>query len=165
MLKLNNANRRWIGLALALWVIVLIAIIFIPMTRGGAQVSHTNSLAQSLQATEAANGDSVVAELVNPALVYDDSFAGYTTMCPTDPAELTLAKLQAFDLDAAEVDLSGKYGYMVLLPAERGGDVTLDKINLDTVNICTVAQSESFPLNTPIPFYVNEGTWKMGINS
>lgn len=165
MLKLNNAHRRWIGLAIALWLIVLAAIIFIPMSRGGVQAGHTNSLAQSLQATEAANGDSVVGELVNPALVYDESFAGYTTMCPTDPAELTLAKVQAFNLNPDEIDLSGKYGYMVLLPAERGGEVALDRIDLNTVNICTVAQSESFPLNTPIPFYMDEGTWTMGINS
>ncbi|QPK83586.1 hypothetical protein G7Y29_01880 [Corynebacterium qintianiae] len=165
MLKLNNANRRWIGLALALWLIALIAIIFLPMSRGGAQASHTDSLAQSLQQTQAANGDSVVAELVNPALVYNESFVGYTTMCPTDPAELTQAKMQAFQLDGAQVDMSGKYGYMVLLPAQQGEEVTLDRVNLDTVDICTVPQSESFPLNTPIPFYLDDGTWKMGINS
>lgn len=165
MLKLNNAHRRWIGLALALWLIVLVAIIFIPMSRGGEQHGQTNSLAQSLQATKAANGDSVVGELVNPALVYDESFAGYTTMCPTDPAELTQAKIQAFNLNADEIDLSGKYGYMVLIPADTSAAVSLDRVDLSTVNICTVAQSESFPLNTPIPFYIDEGTWTMGVNS
>ena len=165
MLKLNNAHRRWIALALALWIIVLIAIIFLPMSRGGAQASHTNSLSQSLQYTEAANGDAVVAELITPANVYDDSYVGYTTMCPTDPVELTQAKMQAFGLDGSQVDLSGKYGYMVLLPAAQPGEVPLDRVNLSTVNICTVPQSESFPIDTPIPFYIDEGTWVMGINS
>ena len=54
---------------------------------------------------------------------------------------------------------------MVLLPAAQPGEVTLDRVNLSTVNICTVPQSESFPIDTPIPFYIDEGTWVMGINS
>ena len=37
MLKLNNANRRWIGLAVVLWLIVLAAIIFIPTSRAGCR--------------------------------------------------------------------------------------------------------------------------------
>lgn len=165
MLKLNNTHRAWIALACALWVLALVVIIALPQMRGTAAAAHSNSLAQSLEASRPSDGEAVVGELVNPARVYDESFAGYTMMCPSDPEELTQAKMDAFEMDPAEVDLSGRYGYVVLLPANGSAEVELDKVDLNTVDICTVPQTESFPLSTPIPFFIQDGRWTMGVNS
>ncbi|AWB83420.1 hypothetical protein [Corynebacterium liangguodongii] len=165
MLKLSNINRRWVGLALALWLIVLVAIIFIPLSRGTTAAAYPNSLEKALQLSEPAKSDAVMGELVNPARIYGEEYAGYTMLCPNEPAEMIDAKLDAFGLDASELDLGGESGYMVLLPARQSGDVMLDPVNLNAVNICTVPQTESFRIDAAIPFFVEDGTWTMGIAS
>ena len=106
MLKLKNSERNWVVLAAVAWLVVLIGLIFIPASRPDSQVqaahvAPTNSLANTLDRTHPTGG-AVVAQLVAPSLVYDsNTYAGYTTLCPNEPAELIGAKRSAFNLAAA----------------------------------------------------------------
>lgn len=165
MLKTTSQSRRWIVLAAVLWLVVLAGIIFIPQSRSDevAQVEPTNSLSRALQETRP-GGDVVTAQLVDPSRIYDaDRYLGYTTLCPGEPQELVDAKLEAFGLNADDVDLSGDLGYLLLIPANEGDGPKADAVELSKVDICTVPQSESFPLNTAMPFHMNEGRWTLGM--
>lgn len=165
MLKTTSQSRRWIVLAAVLWLVVLAGIIFIPQSRSDevAQVEPTNSLSRALQETRP-GGDVVTAQLVDPSRIYDaDRYLGYTTLCPGEPQELVDAKLEAFGLNADDLDLSGELGYLLLVPANEGDEPKTDAVELSKVDICTVPQSESFPLNTAMPFHMNEGRWTLGM--
>ena len=51
MLKLSNTSRGWVALACALWVVLLVAMIFIPLSNKNAQAANitpTNSLTRSV---------------------------------------------------------------------------------------------------------------------
>lgn len=165
MLKTTSQSRRWIVLAAVLWLVVLAGIIFIPQSRSDevAQVEPTNSLSRALQETRP-GGDVVTAQLVDPSRIYDaDRYLGYTTLCPGEPQELVDAKLEAFGLNADDLDLSGELGYLLLIPANEGDKPKADAVELSKVDICTVPQSESFPLNTAMPFHMHEGRWTLGM--
>ena len=165
MLKTTSQSRRWIVLAAVLWLVVLAGIIFIPQSRSDevAQVEPTNSLSRALQQTRP-GGDVVTAQLVDPSRIYDaERYLGYTTLCPAEPEELVDAKLEAFGLNADDVDLSGDLGYLLLIPANEGDEPKADAVELSKVDICTVPQSESFPLNTAMPFHMHEGRWTLGM--
>lgn len=165
MLKTTSQSRRWIVLAAVLWLVVLAGIIFIPQSRSDevAQVEPTNSLSRALQQTRP-GGDVVTAQLVDPSRIYDaDRYLGYTTLCPGEPQELVNAKLEAFGLNTDDLDLSGELGYLLLIPANEGDEPKADAVELNKVDICTVPQSESFPLNTAMPFHMNEGRWTLGM--
>lgn len=165
MLKTTSQSRRWIVLAAVLWLVVLAGIIFIPQSRSDevAQVEPTNSLSRALQETRP-GGDVVTAQLVDPSRIYDaDRYLGYTTLCPGEPQELVDAKLEAFGLNAGDLDLSGELGYLLLIPANEGDEPKADAVELSKVDICTVPQSESFPLNTAMPFHMHEGRWTLGM--
>ncbi|MBC3179006.1 hypothetical protein [Corynebacterium lujinxingii] len=165
MLKTTSKARGWIILAAVLWLVILAAIIFIPLSRGSEaynEVKPTNSLTKSLLQTRP-GGDAVAAQLVDPAKVYDpEAYLGYTTLCPGEPAELVDAKKQAFELADEDVNLDGELGYVLLIPAQ-GDAATIDPVDLDKVDICTVPQSETFPLNTAMPFHVDQGRWVLGM--
>ncbi|MBA1836783.1 hypothetical protein GC584_10780 [Corynebacterium sp. zg912] len=165
MLKTTSQSRRWIGLAAVLWLVILAGIIFIPQSRSDevAQVAPTNSLSRSLQQTRP-GGDVVTAQLVDPSRIYDpERYLGYTTLCPGEPQELVDAKLEAFGLNADDLDLGGDLGYVLLIPANEGDQPKVDGVELNKVDICTVPQSESFPLNTAMPFHMNQGRWTLGM--
>ncbi len=165
MLKTTSQSRRWIVLAAVLWLVILAGIIFIPQSRSNevAQVEPTNSLSRSLQQTRP-GGDVVTAQLVDPSRIYDpERYLGYTTLCPGEPQELVDAKLEAFGLNADDLDLGGDLGYVLLIPASEGDQPKVDGVELSKVDICTVPQSESFPLNTAMPFHMNQGRWTLGM--
>lgn len=167
MLKLSNSQRKWLVLAVIAWLIVLAGLIFIPKSSstasGEARVAPTNSLVTSMQSVDRTGG-ATVAQLVSPARVYDeDTYAGYTTLCPNEPEELIDAKLQAFHLDDAP-DLDGDYGYMMLLPNDQNAPVSLDQVALQDVDICTMPQTDSYQLDYALPFYYTDGHWALGIN-
>ena len=165
MLKTTSQSRRWIVLAAVLWLVILAGIIFIPQSRSNevAQVEPTNSLSRSLQQTRP-GGDVVTAQLVDPSRIYDpERYLGYTTLCPGEPQELVDAKLEAFGLNADDLDLGGDLGYVLLIPANEGDQPKVDGVELSKVDICTVPQSESFPLNTAMPFHMNQGRWTLGM--
>ncbi len=166
MLKTTSRERGWIALAAILWIVLLIGIIFIPQSRPSAAqagVTPTNSLTRSLQQVKP-GGDAVVAQLVDPSRVYDaDKFLGYTLLCPGEPEEIVDAKLQAFGLEEAGLDLDGEVGHVLLIPAVEGEAAYVDTVNLNQVDICTVPQMESFPLNTAMPFHMNQGRWTLGM--
>ena len=166
MLKTTSKARGWIILAAVLWLVILAAIIFIPLSRGSEaynEVKPTNSLTKSLLQTRP-GGDAVAAQLVDPAKVYDpEAYLGYTTLCPGEPQELVDAKLEAFGLNADDLDLGGDLGYVLLIPANEGDQPKVDGVELNKVDICTVPQSESFPLNTAMPFHMNQGRWTLGM--
>ena len=165
MLKTTSQSRRWIVLAAVLWLVILAGIIFIPQSRSDevAQVAPTNSLSRSLQQTRP-GGEVVTAQLVDPSRIYDpERYLGYTTLCPGEPQELVDAKLEAFGLNADDLDLGGDLGYVLLIPANEGDQPKVDGVELNKVDICTVPQSESFPLNTAMPFHMNQGRWTLGM--
>lgn len=165
MLKTTSQARRWIVLAAVLWFVILAGLIFIPKSRSSevAEVKPTNSLTRSLLATRP-GGDAVAAQLVDPSRIYDaDRFAGYTTLCPGEPEQLVDAKVQAFGLNKDDLDLGGDLGYVLLIPSGEGADPMTDAVELDKVDICTVPQSESFPLNTAMPFHMDQGHWALGM--
>lgn len=165
MLKLSHQSRRWFVLAAVLWLVLLLGIIFIPQSRSEdvAQVEPTNSLSRSLQQTRP-SGEIVTAQLVDPARIYDaQRYLGYTTLCPGEPDELVEAKLEAFGLNRDELDFDGEIGYMLLIPAVEGEAPRVDPVELDRVDICTVPQSESFPLNTAMPFHKVKDRWVLGM--
>ncbi|WJY96838.1 hypothetical protein CFOUR_02000 [Corynebacterium fournieri] len=165
MLNLSSQSRRWIVLAAVLWLVLLAGIIFIPQSRSTevAQVEPTNSLSRSLQQTRP-GGEVVTAQLVDPSRIYDaERFLGYTTLCPNEPEELVGAKLDAFGLNAEDLDLDGDLGYVLLIPGGQGEEPMVDAVELDRVDICTVPQSESFPLNTAMPFHMDQGRWTLGM--
>lgn len=166
MLKLSNAERNWVILAAVAWLVLLAGLVFVPMSRPAApeaaHVAPTNSLTTTLDRTYPTKG-AVVAQLVDPSKVYDSNeFAGYTTLCPNEPAELINAKMTAFEL-AEEPDLNGEYGYIVLLPPSPEQPVGLDQVALKDIDICQLVQSESYPLNSGMPFYHQDGRWILGI--
>lgn len=168
MLKLSNTQRNWVVLAAIAWLVVLAGLIFIPMSRPAdnaqaAQIAPTNSLAASLERTPHTGG-AVAAQLIDPAIVYDsNTYAGYTTLCPNEPHELIDAKLEAFALTEDAPDLDGKYGYVVLLPPNQADPVALDQVALADIDVCSVTQSESYPLSAGMPFYFEDGRWTLGI--
>ena len=165
MLNLTNTQRNWVVLAIAAWIVALIGLIFIPMSRPAAteaKIAPTNSIATTLQHTRPTGG-AVVANLINPALVYDtDTYAGYTFLCPNEPPELVEAKLDAFMLEQ-QPDLDGRFGYVVLLPPDVEAPAALDQVALSDVNICTNMHTESYPLDAGMPFYFSDGQWQLGI--
>lgn len=166
MLKTTSRERGWIVLALVLWLIVLVGIIAIPQTRPSVAqegVAPTNSLSRSVQQLRPAGG-AVVAQLVDPARVYDDErYMGYTTLCPGEQEQLINAKLEAFGLQDRGLDLDGEVGYVLLIPIGEGDEPLVDAVDLNKVDICSVPQTESFPLNTAMPFYMNKGRWALGM--
>ena len=165
MLNLTSQSRRWVALAAVLWLVLLAGIIFIPQSRSNelAQVEPTNSLSRSLQQTRP-GGDAVAAQLVDPARIYDpERYLGYTTLCPGEPQELVDAKVEAFGISVDDLDLGGDLGYVLLIPGGEGEAPMVDPVELNKVDICTVPQSESFPLNTAMPFHMNQGRWTLGL--
>lgn len=166
MLKLTSSQRNWLVLALVAWLVILVGLIFIPQSQPAdsreAEVAPTNSLSTTMQSVKHTGGASV-AQLVNPARVYDENtFSSYTSLCPNDPDELKSAKTQALQLDS-EPDLSGDYGYMVLLPTDENAPVMLDQVALKDVDICTITQDRAYPLQNPLPFYYTGDHWELGI--
>lgn len=167
MLKLSSSQRKWLVLALVAWLIILVGLIFIPQSRPAdsreAEVAPTNSLTTTMQSVKHTGGASV-AQLVNPARVYDENkYSSFTSLCPNDTDELKSAKMQALKLDD-EPDLGGDYGYMVLLPTDENAPVMLDQVALKDVDICTITQDRAYPLENPLPFYYTGDHWELGIN-
>ncbi|WJY67376.1 hypothetical protein [Corynebacterium auris] len=164
MLTLNTKHRSWVALAVVLWLAVLAAIIFIPQSQaeGEAQGPYTNSLERSLRESTPADGDVVVAQLVDPARVYDPAlYVGYVTLCPTEPAPLAADKISQLGIDESAVDLDGRYGYMVLLPSDGSAPV-LDEVDLNAVDLCTIPMDQPYPLNAALPFHTAAGSWVLG---
>ncbi|SDS47507.1 hypothetical protein [Corynebacterium timonense] len=164
MLTLNSKHRAWVIVAVAVWLAVLAAIIFIPQSRAGGegQATYTNSLQRSLRESTPADSDAVVAQLVDPARVYDPAlYVGYVTLCPTEPEPLAADKIAQLGIDESAVDLEGRYGYVVLLPTD-GSAPGLDEVDLNAVDICTIPMDTSYPLNAPLPFYTSAGSWVLG---
>ncbi|AKV59066.1 hypothetical protein [Corynebacterium riegelii] len=165
MLNLSNTQRNWVVLAIAAWIVALIGLIFIPQSRPEAaevKIAPTNSLTTSLAGARP-NSGAVVANLVNPALVYDtNTYSAYTILCPNEPPELINAKLEAFELDPA-LDLNGRYGYVLLLPHDVEAPVSLDQVALNDINICTTPHTETYPLDAGMPFFYSDGQWQLGI--
>lgn len=165
MLNLTNRQRTWVILAVAAWLVALVGLIFIPMSRPEAaevKVAPTNSLATTLDGASPTGG-AVVANFVNPALVYDtETYAYYNTLCPNEPQEYIAAKLEAFQIEPAP-DLDGRYGYIVLLPPDEETPVGLDQVLLSDINICTTPNAETFPLDAGMPFFYADGQWQLGI--
>lgn len=166
MLTLNKKHRGWVILAVLAWLVALAALIFIPKSQAdnGLQSGYTNSLQRSLQASEPAEGDAMVAQLLDPSRVYDASkYAGYISLCPSEPQQLIDDKVAQLEINSDELDLGGDYGYMVLLPAD-GSAVSLDKVDLKVADICTVPMDQPYPLNGPLPFSLKDGAWTLGMN-
>ncbi|MDY5786553.1 MAG: hypothetical protein SPK16_10785, partial [Corynebacterium sp.] len=86
------------------------------------------------------------------------------SLCPNEPPQLAAAKMEQLGLTEADVNLTGPYGYMILLSAQTDA-VVLDRVNLQAVNICTVPMDQPYPLNTPLPFYMDNATWTLGANA
>lgn len=169
MLKLSKTERSWTALAVIAWLVVLAGLILIPMSRPAsanqqALVAPTNSLAATLQNAHPTSG-AVVAQLVDPALVYDaETYAGYITLCANEPEELRDAKLAAFQFEE-EPDLSGQAAYVVLLPPDEETPVGIDQVDTNKIDICSFPQTEAYPLNSPMPFYFQGGRWSLGVRS
>ncbi len=169
MLKLSKTERSWTALAVIAWLVVLAGLILIPMSRPAsanqqALVAPTNSLAATLQNAHPTSG-AVVAQLVDPALVYDaETYAGYITLCANEPEELRDAKLAAFQFEE-EPDLSGQAAYVVLLPPDEETPVGIDQVDTSKIDICSFPQTEAYPLNSPMPFYFQGGRWSLGVRS
>lgn len=167
MLKLSNTQRTWVILAIAAWIVALVGLIAIPLSRpaaapGQTVVAPTNSLSTTLRDVQP-NGGAVVAQLVSPELVYDTTqYAGYTFLCPNEPQELIDAKLEAFAL-AEQPDLDGGSGYVVLLPPDVDAPVALDQVDLKQIDICTTPHAETYPLQAGMPFFFTNGHWELGI--
>ena len=164
MLKLNNTSRGWVAIACALWVIVLVALIFIPLTKPSpmAAATPTNSLSRSLEEVKP-GGEAVAGQLIDLTRVYDKDYIGFTTLCPNEPDQLLLSKLQALNLDQDRFDFSGDWGYMLLFQEDQNAEIDLDKVELSKVNICSIPQSEMYPMNTPLPFHKDGNGWVMGV--
>lgn len=168
MLKLTNSQRNWLVLAIVAWLVIMAGLIFIPKTRPASSaqepvIAPTNSIATTLHSITPAGG-AVAAQLIDPSKVYDtNTYGGYMTLCPNEEPEFLNAKLTAFGLDQAEMDLNGEYGYMVLLPPTDDQEVGLDQVALSDVDICTFPQTEPYPLDASIPFFKQGGQWVLGI--
>lgn len=167
MLKLSNTQRTWVVLAVVAWIVALVGLIAIPLSRptpapGQTRVAPTNSLSTTLRDVQP-NGGAVVAQLVSPELVYDtNQFAGYSFLCPNEPEDLINAKLEAFAL-AERPDLDGDSGYVVLLPPDVNDPVALDQVDLKRIDICTTPHAETYPLQAGMPFFFADGHWELGI--
>lgn len=166
MLKLSNTQRNWVILAVVAWLVILVGLIGIPLTRpaaasGEPKIAPTNSLAAALERTHPTGG-AVVAQVINPALVYDaNAYEGYTLLCPNEPAEFIDAKLQALQI-AERPNLDGEFGYVVLLPPGAEDPVALDAIKLSEIDICANPQVDSFYLDSAMPFFHSDGRWHLG---
>lgn len=166
MLKLSSSQRNWVVLAVALWLVLLAGLIFIPKERPvqaqGPVVAPTNSLATTL-ANAPKTGGAVEGQFLNPSKIYDaNSYTALTTLCPNEPQELVELKREQFKI-SEDVDLDGSYGYVVLAPAEEGEDAFLDQVALNEVNICAKPADEYFPLGYPMFASWAEDHWMVVI--
>lgn len=166
MLKLSNTSRGWVALACALWVVLLVAMIFIPLSNKNAQAANitpTNSLTRSVAQLNP-QGDALAAQMIDASRVYDpEKYVGFTTLCPAEPQELRDSKLEAFHATADELELDENTGYMVLLPADENAKADFDKVDLRNVDICQQPATSAYPLQSPLMVAKQNGQWVMGL--
>jgi len=173
MLKLSNTNRGWVALACALWVVLLVAMIFIPMSRPNAQAASatpTNSLQDSIEELNP-SGDALMGQMLDPSQIYDaEQYMGFTTLCPTEPPELLNSKLEALHLSQDDLEMSAdenasddekNTAYVALLKQDENAEPGLDKVDLRYVDICQAPATTAYPLQTPIIVGKQDGKWFM----
>lgn len=166
MLKLSNTSRGWVALACALWVVLLVAMIFIPLSNKNAQAAMaepTNSLTRSISQLNP-QGDALAAQMIDPSRVYDaEKYVGFTTLCPNEDPALRDSKLEAFGVSGDEVEKDDNTGYVVLLPPDENAKPDFDKVDLRNVDICQQPASSAYPLQSPMMVAKQQGQWVVGL--
>lgn len=164
-MNLNSKDKRWFGILIAVWVILLAVLIFI-VPKGNAGSSGNSSLSTTLNQITPAEGPALMADAeINPAEIYGDEYQGIMTLCSNEPAELQQIKLQ---LAGQELDMGGEYDYVLLIPMDASTPIEVDKVSTKQAQLCpefegqAAAMQQAIPMNTPLPFYKNGETWSLG---
>ncbi|MHA2788116.1 hypothetical protein ACXZ66_03065 [Corynebacterium sp. S7] len=164
-MNLNSKDKGWLGIVIAVWVIILAVLIFI-VPKGNAGASGQSSLSKALSEITPATGPALMADAeINPSYVYGDSYQGILTLCHNEPEELQQIKME---LAGQQLDLSGEYDYVMLLPVDQSAEIAIDQVSTGQVKLCpeiqgqAAAMQQAIPMNTPLPFYKDGNVWALG---
>lgn len=164
-MNLTSKDKGWLGIVIALWLIVLAALIFI-VPKGNTHAAPTGSLASTLNQISPASGPALLADAeINPAQIYGDEYEGLVTLCGNEPDEYKQAKAALVN---QELDLGGEYDYVLVFPAQQGAPVKVDQVPTSQAKLCPeingqpAAMNQAIPVTTPLPFYKNGATWELG---
>lgn len=168
MKKMTGSEKGWFAIIVALWVILLAAMIFVPSRSGGA--SAAGGAAGSLQATlaevEPSTSEAVVAHEIDMMQAYGDRAVAMLPLCADEPKELADQKLQASPDIADEINLSSGNNYMLLASGESDGFDDYEEIPADVVDLCNgAAFQQPVPVEQPLPFYWDGNVWRFGASN
>ncbi|WP_342319058.1 hypothetical protein [Corynebacterium mayonis] len=163
-MKLNNKHRSWVVIAVVVWLLVLAALIFLPLSKSatGTLAKGPTTLEQALVHSRPSDSEATAGELIDLSRIYDaEQYQGFITLCPDEPQDLSEIKIEQLGLDRDKLHLDDETGYMVLL-SQTETESGLDKVNLNSVNICNQLMEQPLLLQGPLPFYFDGTTWQLG---
>ncbi|SER65563.1 hypothetical protein [Corynebacterium cystitidis] len=165
-MNLTSKDKGWFGIVIALWIIALVALIFLA-PKGNAISAPNNSLQRTLSEITTAQGGAVDGQVISFAHIYGEG-KYYTTVCHEEPQELVDQKLGS---RASEVNLDGEHNYVVIYDENIQTDlqtgelapVHIDAVEADAVNLCGLINDQFAPTEASLPFYKDQGVWHLGV--
>lgn len=164
-MNLRSKDKGWFGIVIALWVIVLVALIFL-VPKGNATSAPTNSLQQALADADEPSG-AVDGHVINMSAIYGEGLY-YTTVCNQEPEQLVEQKLGS-RMD--EVTLDGEHDYVVIYDENIETDIQtgelnpihVDAVSTDVVDLCSIINDQFAPTEASMPFHKDQGVWRLGV--
>lgn len=165
MQKLSASQKGWTGIVIALWIIALVAMMFLmPKSSSSknaageptpvSEADASGSLVSTLEEMEPSTSDAVAAEVIDLRYVYGEDITAFIPLCKEEPQELIDAKLKAAESVKDQIDLESSNSYVLLTSDVEKGFEAVDTIPNDVMDLCNgnyfnqyVSTENGFPVH------------------
>lgn len=174
MQKLSASQKGWTGIVIALWIIALVAMMFLmpksspsKNTAGGAQnvseAGASGSLASTLEGMEPSKSDAVAGELIDLRHVYGQEVEAFVPLCKEEPQELIDAKMKAAESVKDQIDLESGNSYVLLVNNREEGVKAVDAVPNDVMDLCNGSYFDQFfSTEQGFPVHWDGDKWRFG---
>ena len=170
MQKLTASQNGWTAIVVALWVIVLAALIFVTPRSNAAseakplgEVEASGSLAATLSSMKPSESDAVAAEIIDLRYVYGQDVQGFVPVCSNEPQQLVDLKLKAAGDLADQIDLESGNNYVLLFEDPSANATAIDTVPSNVMDLCGENYfQEIFSTEQGFPVHYAGGMWHFG---
>lgn len=172
MQKLTASQKGWTGIVIALWIIALVAMIFLmpksTTAAGGVtpvgEATPSGSLVDTLNEMQPSNSDAVAGEMIDLRYVYGEDVKAFVPLCKEEPQELVDAKLESAEAVRDQIDLESGNNYVLLMSDPEKGVESVDTIPADVMDLCNGNYFDQFfSTEQGFPVHWDGSKWLFGV--
>lgn len=175
MQKLSASQKGWTGIVIALWIIALVAMMFLmpkssPSKNAAgdptpvSEADASGSLASTLGEMEPSNSDAVAGEMIDLRYVYGQDVKAFVPLCSEEPQELIDAKMKAAEGVKDQIDLESGNSYVLLMSNPDEGVDAVDAVPNDAIDLCNGNYFDQFfSTEQGFPVHWDGEKWRFGL--